>query len=153
MVAYWQSCGVLLCSWVWWSAGVVYHGVAGAAGSPGFLVCFAGRADRMYIPIGGKAPSFLHPLRCIAVFPMGAPGCSACVVVVSAGQSPWLGFAGCQARCVLCRAALRGSGGVCVGASVRLPEVRVVWLGGTPVFSVAWPFSGPPVVVTATSVL
>ena len=38
-------------------------------------------ADRMYIPVGGKAPPVRHPLRCIPVFPMGAPGCCACVVV------------------------------------------------------------------------
>ena len=60
---------------------------------------------------------------------------------------------GRQARCVPCCAVLRGSGGVCVGASVRLPEVRVVWLGGTPAFSVALRFSGPPAVVAAASVL
>ena len=43
-----------------------------------FGLAFAGR---MYIPVGGEAPSFRHPLRCIPVFPMGAPGCCACVVV------------------------------------------------------------------------
>ena len=61
--------------------------------------------------------------------------------------------AGCRARCILCRAVLRGSGGVCSGASVRLSDVRVVLLGGTPAFSVAWRFSRPPAVVAATSVL
>ena len=61
--------------------------------------------------------------------------------------------AGCPASCVPCLAVLRGPVGVCVGASVRLPEVRVVWPGGTPAFSVAWRFSGPPAVIAATSVL
>ena len=60
---------------------------------------------------------------------------------------------GFQTRCVPCCAVLPVSGGVCVGASVRLPEVRVVWFGGTPAFSVAWRISGHPAVIAATSVL
>ena len=46
-------------------------------GFPFGLAC----ADGMYSPVGGKAPSVRYPLRCIPVFPMGAPGCCACVVV------------------------------------------------------------------------
>ena len=38
-------------------------------------------ADRMYIPVAGKAPSLCYLLRCISVFPIGASGCCASVVV------------------------------------------------------------------------
>ena len=48
--------------------------IAVSFGFPLSLAC----ADRMYTPVGGKAPAVL---RCIPVFPMGAPGCCACVVV------------------------------------------------------------------------
>ena len=45
------------------------------------------------------------------------------------------------------------SGGLCTGTTVRLPEVRVILLGCTPVFSVAWRFSGLLTVVATTSAL
>ena len=50
----------------------------------------------VYISVGGKAPSVHHPLRCIPVFPMGAAGCCACVVVRCFSWRPlasclWLG--------------------------------------------------------------
>ena len=121
-------------------------------GFPFGLAC----ADRMYIPIGGKAPSVRYPLRCIPVFRMGAPGCCACKVVRCLCSRPLASgldrFVGCPACCVSCCAMLRGSGGVCVRVSGQFPEVRVVWLGDTPAFSVAWPFSGPPDVVAAKRV-
>ena len=41
---------MLLCLWVWWSAGAAHHGVAGAADSPGFLVCFAGHVGCYVLP-------------------------------------------------------------------------------------------------------
>ena len=56
------------------------------------LACGDGR----YTTVSGTAPSVRYPLRCIPVFPMGAPGVP-CLrgggvsVLVSAGQSPWLG--------------------------------------------------------------
>ena len=51
--------------------------------------------------------------------------------------------AGCRVSRVPCRAVPRGSGGVCVGASVRLLEVRVAWLGGGSLASLS--SSLPPV--------
>ena len=97
-------------------------------------------ADRTYRPVGGKAP--FGPLRCIPVFPMGAPGCCACTVVRCSFLCP-LALArseGCRARCVPCCALLRSPGGVCVGASVRLPDAGwpglvarrpLAWRGGS----------------------
>ena len=89
-------------------------------------------ADHMYTPVGGKAPSVLlsAPL-CSSWEPRGAVparwcGARACV------RRPFAlaRHVFCRARRVPCSAEPRGSGCVCVGASVRLPEVRVTWLGG-----------------------
>ena len=75
--------------------------------------------DRIYTPVGGKAPSVLF-------------GASPCSLWEPQSAVPvwWCGFcagfswpgalarsAGCWARCVPCCAVLGGSGGVCVGAS------------------------------------
>ena len=101
-------------------------------------------------------PSAARPLRSSSVHlrvPYGNPGVlclhgGAVFVLLPAGQSPWLGPRGAGLAVLWwC------SGGVCVGASVRLPVARVSWLGGMPAISVAWRFSGPPAVVAATSVL
>ena len=120
----------------------------------GFPFSFA-CADRMYTPVGGKAPSVLF----------GAPPCSPweprrgssawwCGVCACARRPLALARSmGCPARCVPCHAVPCGSAGVCAGATVRLPEARVTCLGGTPALSVAWQFPGLPVVVAATRVL
>ena len=89
-------------------------------------------ADHMYTPVSGKAPSVL----------LRAPPSSQWEIR-GAVPAQWCGAparvrrpvafarpAGCRARRVLSRAVPRGSGGVCVGASVWLPEVRVAWLCG-----------------------
>ena len=112
-------------------------------------------ADHMYTPVGGKAPSVLFGASLGSLWePRAAPPAWWCGVRVCARRPVALArSAGCQARCVPCRAVLRGSRGVCAGASVRLPEARAAWLGGTPAFSVAWRFSGPPAMVAANSVL
>ena len=117
----------------------------------------------LLVPIVCTPPSVVKPLR-FAILLAASP----CSLWESWGAVPaWLcgvrgrvcwpvalaWSAGRQARCVPCRDVLRGAGGVCVGASVRLPEVRVVWLDGTPAFSVVWRFSGPRAVVAAGSVL
>ena len=120
-------------------------------GFPSGLAC----ADRMYTPVGGKAPLLLFGASPCSVWePRGAVPAWWCRV---RARVRWLvalvPSTGCRARCVPCDVVLRGSGGVCVGASVRLPEVRVVWRGGTPAFSIAWRFSGPPAFVATTSVL
>ena len=106
------------------------------------------------VPIVCTPPSVAKPLRFAILFgacpcsiweprgAMSAWGCGFCARVrwpVALNR-----FAGCVARCVPCHAVLRGSGLGCVSVSGRLPEVRVVWLGGTPAFSVAWRFSEPP---------
>ena len=121
------------------------------SGFPFGLAC----ADRMYTPVGSKAPLVLFDASpCSLWEPRGAVPAWWCGVGARARWPVALArSAGCRARCVMCRALLRGSGGVCVGGSVRLPEARVVWLAGTPAFSVAWRFSGPQAVVATTSVL
>ena len=89
-------------------------------------------ADHMYTPIDGKAPSVLlgappcspwEPRGCVPARWCGARACARRPVALARS-------AGCRARRVPCCAVPRGSGGVCVGASVRLPEARVAWLGG-----------------------
>ena len=120
-------------------------------GFPFGLAC----ADRMYTPVGGKAPLVLFGASpCSLWEPRGAVPAWWCGVLARVRWPVALArSAGCRARCVPCRAVLRGSSVVCVSASVRLPEVRVVWLDGMPASSVAWLFSEPPAVVAATSVL
>ena len=88
------------------------------------------------VPIVCTFPSVAKPLRFAILF-----GASPCSLWEPRGAVPawWCGvrarvrwpvalarFGGCRARCVPCRAVLRGSGGVCVGVSGRLPEVRAV---------------------------
>ena len=51
---------MLLCLWVWWSAGVAHYGVAGAADSPGFPVCSAGRVNCYVLP-GFRSRPLLDP--------------------------------------------------------------------------------------------
>ena len=96
----------------------------------GFPFSFAS-ADRVYTPVGGKAPSvLLGAPPCSPWEPRGAVPAWWCAVRACARRPVALGpSAGCRARRVLCCAVPRGSGGVCVGASVRLPEARVAWLG------------------------
>ena len=120
-------------------------------GVPSSLAC----ANRMYTPVGGKAPSVLFgAFRCSLWEPGAAVPAWWCGVRAFARwPDASARSARCRARCVPCRALLSGSGGVCVGASVQLPQARVAWLGGTPAFSVVWRFSGPPAVVAATSAL
>ena len=130
------------------------HVILYLAVPPGFpfgLAC----ANRMYNPVGGKAPSVLFgACPCSLWEPRGAvPAWSFGVPARLRWPVALARCAGCRARCVPCRAVLGESGGVCVGASVWLPEVRVVWLEGTRAFSVAWRFCGPPAVVAARSVL
>ena len=111
-------------------------------------------ADRMYTPIGGKAPSVLLGASPSSPWePQGAVPAQWCAVRACARWPVALAqSAGGRARrAVPCCAMPRGSGGVCVDASVRLPGTRVAWLG--PALSVAWRFSGIPVLVAATSVL
>ena len=45
-------------------------------------------ADRMYILVGGKAPSVPYLLWCITVFPMKARECCACLVVQCSCSCP-----------------------------------------------------------------
>ena len=72
-------------------------------GFPFGLAC----ANSMYTPVGGKSPSVRYPLRCIPVFPMGAPGPCACVVVRCSCSCPlasclgWVRGCGCQKKDVL----------------------------------------------------
>ena len=92
----------------------------------GFPFSFA-CADRMYTPVGGRAPSVLFGAPpCSPWEPRGAVPARWCGVCACARRPVALALsAGCRARRVPRRAVLRGSGGVCVGASVRLPEARV----------------------------
>ena len=95
-------------------------------GCPSRFAC----AVHMYTPVGGKAPLVL----------LGAPLCSPWE---PRGTVParWCGAragvrrpvalarpAGRRVCSVPCCAVLCGSGGVCVGALVRLPGVTVAWL-------------------------
>ena len=118
----------------------------------GFPFSFA-CADRMYTPVGCKAPLVLFGASpCSPWEPLGGLPARWCGVRACARWAVALALStGCRACRVSCRAVPRGSGGVCVGASVRLPEARVAWLN--PALSVALRFSGLPVVVAATSVL
>ena len=89
-------------------------------------------ADHMYTPVGGKSPSVLLSARlCSPCEPLGAvpaQWCGVCACVRRPVAMAWR--AGFRTRRVPCRAVPRGSAGLCVGASVRLPEVRVAWPGG-----------------------
>ena len=107
-------------------------------GFPFTLAC----ADRIHIPVGGKAPSVRYLHGSFPVFYTGAPGCCACVVLVlaSAGPSPWLGSRGaglavfravpCFAAPVVCASASQGgcrkSGWFCLVACWLL-----AWRGGS----------------------
>ena len=91
-------------------------------------------ADRMYTRVGDKAPSVLFCAPLCSPRWCGVRACSRRPVALPRS-------AGCGARRVPCHAVPRGSGGVCVAASVQLPEARVASLGGTPPLSVAWRFS------------
>ena len=58
-------------------------------------------------------------------------------VLVPAGQSPWLGPLGARLAVFRVVPCPRGSGGVCIATSVRLPEARVACLGGGSLGSVS----------------
>ena len=106
-------------------AQLIFWYIAVPFGCPFSFAC----ADHMYTPVGGKAPLVL----------LGAPSCSPWEPR-AAVPARWCGAradvrqpvafaqpAGCRVRRVRCHAALCGSGGVCVGASVQLPWFRVAW--------------------------
>ena len=83
-------------------------------------------------PSGGKAPSvLLDAPPCSPCEPRVAVPARWCRVCACARRPVALARSlGCLARRLPCRAVPRGSGGVCVGASVWLPEARVAGLGG-----------------------
>ena len=93
--------------------------------------CTSG-ALRMYTPVCGKPPSILLSAPpCSPWEPWGAVPARWCGVRACARRPVALARSeGCRGRRVPCRAVPRGSGGVCVGASVPLPEASVAWLGG-----------------------
>ena len=85
--------------------------IAVPSGFPLSLAC----ADRMYTPVSGKPPSVYYPLQCIPVFPMGAAGCCACVVVRCS----------CSRPLASCLGSARGvPGSLC---SVPCPASRLRW--------------------------
>ena len=106
------------------------------------------------VPIVGTTPSVAKPLRSSSVHPRvpdGSPGLlclrgGVVVVHVPAGQSLWLGLSG-VGLAVFCVVPCFAAPVVC--ASVHQCSCwRPGWLG-----LVAWRFSGPPVVIAATSVV
>ena len=116
-------------------------------GGPFSFAC----ADCLYSPVGGKAPSvLLGESPCSPSEPQGAVcaqqcGAGACVRL----PVTLIWSAGCWAGCVPYRAVPCGSGGVRVGASVRVPEVRVAWLvlwcQGVPYGASGWARRNTPV--------
>ena len=103
--------------------------IAVPSGFPFGLAC----PDSMYTPVGGKAPSVhFSASPCSLWEPWGALPAWWCGVCAPARWPVALdSSAGCLARCVPCCAVLRSFGGVCVGASVWLPEARVAcWHAG-----------------------